>query len=161
MDTWYFEVDEEGTAFRQIIINDDGSYIASNRKHETYHFSLADKEIDDNDPHYIRITEDEFEKVWSNYLKAFNDDWKHTKTALPIGKEIEGYIECFLPHGVIVNIFKYNAIGVADYHECSQNTPKEWLCPRHVVRAIVKDYDELNQWVVLDKPKILKILHAE
>lgn len=160
-ETWYFEVEEKGTAFRQIVVNDDGTFIASNRKHETFHFSLADQEIVDTDLQYNRITKNEFEKVWSNYLQAFTNEWNHTKTVLPIGREVEGYIECFFPQGVIVNIFKYNAVGVADYHECRENTPLDWLYPRHIVRAIVKEYDELNQWVVLNKPKILKIQHPD
>lgn len=39
MGTYYFEVDQDGIAFRQIVIEEDGSRVASYRNHELYHFT--------------------------------------------------------------------------------------------------------------------------
>jgi len=117
--------------------------------------------VDDKDPYYKQIPKNEFENVWSNYLQVFNHEWSYTKNTLQIGTEIEGYIECFFPQGVIVNLNTYNAVGVANYDECKKKTPAEWLYPRHIVKAIVLDYDEINQWVVLDKPTIFENQYLE
>jgi hypothetical protein len=38
MGTWYFEMDNNGTAYRQIVFYEDSSCITSNRKHDSYHF---------------------------------------------------------------------------------------------------------------------------
>ncbi|WP_258043367.1 hypothetical protein [Paenibacillus polymyxa] len=62
MGTWYFEIDSDGVAYRQIVIQDDGTYIASNRKHEQYHFLLAEKAIEYTEPYYTQITKKSLKK---------------------------------------------------------------------------------------------------
>lgn len=95
MGTWYFEIDSDGVAYRQIVIQDDGTFIASNRKHEQYHFLLAEKAIDDTEPYYTKITKKEFEEIWSSNLHTFNKEWHQVKTVLPVGTKVSGYIEAF------------------------------------------------------------------
>ncbi|WP_025682805.1 hypothetical protein [Paenibacillus maysiensis] len=161
MGTWYFEIDSDGVAYRQIVIQDDGTYIASNRKHEQYHFLLAEKSIDDTEPYYTKITKEEFEEVWSNYLQAFNKEWHQVKTVLPVGTKVEGYIEAFFPQGTLIHIFQHDAVGLADARLYGEKTPSEWMYPKHEITAIVKGYDELNQWVILDQTQVLKTQYVD
>ncbi|MGP0576883.1 hypothetical protein ACTP13_07680 [Paenibacillus peoriae] len=156
MGTWYFEIDSDGIAYRQIVIQDDGTYIASNRKHEQYHFLLAEKAIDDTEPYYTQITKKEFEEIWSNYLHTFNQEWHQIKNALPVGTKVKGYIEAFFPHGTIIHIFQHHAVGLSDTRTYEEKTPSEWMYPKHEVTAIVKGYDEVNQWVILDQTQVFK-----
>ncbi|WP_226002697.1 hypothetical protein [Paenibacillus sp. BJ-4] len=156
MGTWYFEIDSDGVAYRQIVIQDDGTYIASNRKHEQYHFLLAEKAIDDMEPFYTKITEKEFEEVWSHYLHTTSAEWHRIKTILPVGTKVEGYIEAFFPQGTLIHIFQHDAVGLVDTRSYAEKTPPEWMYPKYQITAIVKGYDELNQWVILDQTQVFK-----
>ncbi|NOV01396.1 hypothetical protein [Paenibacillus planticolens] len=69
--TWYFEVDDEGGAARQVVVGHDGSVITSNIKHEQYHFFLADQPLSIASPDYVRIEMDIFEKVWNESIFTY------------------------------------------------------------------------------------------
>ncbi|AWB46545.1 hypothetical protein DCC85_21820 [Paenibacillus sp. CAA11] len=158
---WYFEVDDQGTAFRQVVIEESRGYVTSNRKHEQLHFLLADQRIDANQPYYTHITKHEFEEVWSGQLKQYEQEWQRAKEALPIGTAVEGYIEVFYPQGIIVHILTHPAVGVTDYAVCKEQTPPAWMYPRHKIKAMVRGYDEVNQWIVLEKASVLESQYLE
>ncbi|MFK4344395.1 hypothetical protein ABH897_004715 [Paenibacillus sp. RC73] len=45
---------------------------------------------------------------------------------------------------------------LADTRSYAEKKPSEWLYPKLEITAIVKGYDELNQWVILDQTQVFK-----
>ncbi|WP_433945065.1 hypothetical protein [Paenibacillus sp. SN-8-1] len=156
MGTYYFEVDPGGTAFRQMVIEEDGSLVVSNRKHEQFHFMLAEHPIDVTDPYYEPIPKSLFEELWTRSLETTMEEWNQVKLALPVGMEVEGAIEAFFPQGTLVNLLQDQAIGLADTTALDHTTPVERMYSGFKLAATVKDYDELNQWVLLDHARVLE-----
>ncbi|MCR8984265.1 hypothetical protein NW801_04110 [Brevibacillus laterosporus] len=156
MGNWYFETDQKGIAYRQIIIQEDGSWITSHRKHEQFHYMLAEHPLDLDDTYYEKIPKAKFEELWSRFLQSTMDDWNQIKRSLPIGTKVEGEIEAFFPQGTLVNLVEEQATGLADTTSLRKATPPEWMYPGHKMVAIVNGYDEMNQWVVLDQARIFE-----
>ncbi|OZB98288.1 hypothetical protein [Paenibacillus sp. XY044] len=156
MGTWYFETDRQGVAYRQLVIEDDGKWIASNRKDEHYHFMLSEKPIETSEPGLIPITQEEFEEAWSASLHTRNAQWQSLKSLHPPGLKIEGSIEAFFPQGTLVTLTDTGAVGLADTRELELSGQPAWMYPGHVVQAVVKGYDEANQWIVLDQAAVLE-----
>ncbi|MNP86952.1 hypothetical protein D3C76_1875150 [compost metagenome] len=50
-----------------------------------------------------------------------------------------------------MDLFKQQAVGLADTTELRKASPPEKMYPRHKLTATVKGYDEVNQWVVLEQ----------
>lgn len=154
MGTWYFEIDQQGVAYRQLVIEDDGKCIASNRKDGDDHFMLAEQPIDTSEAGLIFI--EEFEKVWSASLKSTGELWQRQKSLHPVGQRVEGAIEAFFPQGTLITLANTGAVGLADTGELELTGKPQWMYPRHVVQAVVKRYDEVNQWIVLDQAAVLE-----
>ncbi|UQZ36979.1 hypothetical protein C2I18_27670 [Paenibacillus sp. PK3_47] len=154
MGTWYFEIDNDGVAYRQMVYQDDGSCITSNRKHELYHYMLAEHPLDEQEPYYIEISPEEFEKLWHNQLQLCMESWERTKSLFPVGFQAEGYIEAFFPQGTLINLQDSQAVGITDTFVLKSKTPAEWMYPRHRVTAEVSGYNEVNQWVILNRAEV-------
>ncbi|MCT1400586.1 hypothetical protein M4D81_16270 [Paenibacillus sp. p3-SID867] len=155
MGTWYFEVDNDGTAYRQMVHNEDGSWITSNRKHESRHFLLAEHPLDPKEPYYEEISQAAFEELWQKQLLACMEDWQRIQRLFPIGARVEGWIEVFFPQGTLINLLEPRAVGLTDTSALEAGTPAEWMYPRFRVLAEVSGYDELNQWVLLANAELL------
>ena len=95
MGTWYFEIDNVGAAYRQMVYHDDDICITSNRKYHSYHFMLAEHPLNAEEPYYEEISQQEFEMLWSEQLQLGMEDWRNTKSLFPVGTRVEGYIEAF------------------------------------------------------------------
>ncbi|MFF2910056.1 hypothetical protein [Paenibacillus sp. NPDC057934] len=152
-ETWYFEADEEGTVFRQVLIEEGKESKISNLK--KFDFFLSEKELSLDDPDLIRISKETFEKVWNEININQLETWLEQKELLPLGTKVEGYIEVFYPHGVIVSIASHEALGVADYNECAKNSQKANMHKDLIVRAEIIGYDEVNYWFTLGNPEVL------
>ncbi|MFC3745784.1 hypothetical protein [Paenibacillus sp. GCM10012306] len=151
--TWYFEVDEEGTAFRQVLIEEGKESKISNLK--KFDFFLSDQELSLDDPNLKRIPKEIFEKVWNDININQLETWLELKVLLPLGTKVEGYIEVFYPQGVMVSIPSHGALGVADYDECTKNSQKANMHTDLIVRAEIIGYDEVNYWFILGNPEVL------
>lgn len=149
MGTWYFEVDHDGTAYRQMVHNEDGSWITSNRKHESRHFLLAEHPLDPKEPYYEEISQAAFEELWQKQLLGGMEDWQRIQRMFPIGARVEGWIEAFFPQGTLIQLLEPHAVGLTDTSALEAGTPAEWMYPRYRVVAEVAGYDESNQWVLL------------
>ncbi|ASA23046.1 hypothetical protein [Paenibacillus donghaensis] len=149
---WYFEVDEEGTAFRQMLLEDGKESKISNQK--KFEFFLSDQDLDINDPNFIRILREEFEQLWQTLNQDQQPLWQKIKQTLPTGTIVNGYIEVFYPQGVIVNIPAYSALGLADYEECAANSKQKNMHKDLQVQAEIIGYDDVNLWVLLGHPKV-------
>ncbi|MEC0309081.1 hypothetical protein P4H67_20180 [Paenibacillus lautus] len=154
MGTWYFEIDNNGTAYRQIVLDEDGSCITSNRKHDSYHFMLAEHPLDPEEPYYTEISQAAFEELWMEQLQAVQMDWHRTQRLFPVGAKVEGFIEAFFPQGTLINLLEPGAVGLADTSNLKAGAPAEWMYPRYRVIAEVSGYDEVNQWVLLTETEI-------
>ncbi|WP_240416787.1 hypothetical protein [Paenibacillus periandrae] len=155
LDTWYFEIDDEGTAYRQVL-NKLGLNISSNRKHKGYDFFLSDQKIEYTNPPYLLISKNEFDKIWNESLQALIIEWNRIKRELRIGTEIEGYLEIFYPQGLIINLFKHDAIGIVNYGVIENITPSQWLYPKHLIKGTVLGYDEINYWIELGNIEVFE-----
>ncbi|KWX77763.1 hypothetical protein [Paenibacillus jilunlii] len=149
---WYFEVDDEGTAYRQILLEEGKESKSSNLK--KFEFFLSEKELPLNNPELKRIPKETFEKVWSIVNKDQQTIWHKQKELLTLGEKIVGYIEVFYPQGVIVSIPDNDALGVANYEECAENSQKRNMHKGLLVNAEIIGYDEINYWFILGDPKV-------
>ncbi|GAA3413276.1 hypothetical protein ACFFNY_01575 [Paenibacillus hodogayensis] len=155
MSIWHFEIDADGTAFRQIATLEDGSCITSNRKHEPYHFMLSEHPLDPAETYYEDISQAEFEALWYEQLQVSMEHWHRTQSLFPVGVRVEGFIEAFFPQGTLINLLEPLAVGITDTFALEAVTPSEWMCPRYRVIAMVSGYDEVNQWVLLANAEVL------
>lgn len=152
----YTETNDDRWAMRQITVNGD-NYIASNRPHPPWDFRLADQQFDealeDPEDNVTEISSSEFEAVWQRHLRNYQNQWRTSKIFYPPGTAVQGWIAVFFPHGVIINLGA-GTFGVADYAQCLASTVPEAMYLDHKVTAIVSGYDEVNQWLVLDQPRV-------
>ncbi|MNO48386.1 hypothetical protein D3C76_387200 [compost metagenome] len=155
MGTWYFEIDNDGVAYRQMVYHDDGICITSNRKHDRYHYMLAEHPLDVHESYYKEISQAEFEELWHEQLQLGMENWHRTQSLFPVGTRVEGYIEAFFPQGTLINLQEPQAVGITDTSALESETPAEWLYPRYRVNAEVSGYDEVNQWVLLTRAEVM------
>ena len=149
----YIETDDEDVSYREVTWN-GARCLASNINYPHWGMCLSDQpapydEIDEVTP----ISKSEFDAAWNKNLAQTAVRWLFTKLAYPSGTPVQGFIILFYPQGVIVNLGN-SVLGVADYKACRHSTKPEFMYPGHKVTATVKDYDELNQWLILDAPKV-------
>lgn len=149
---WYFEVDEEGWAFRQILLDEGKESKISNQK--KYDFFLSETELPLDDETLLRITQEEFEEVWSRINRDQTERWVELKSKLPLGSKITGPIEVLYPQGVIVSIPVHDALAIADYEECAANYKNRNIHKGLNVTANIIGYDEVNYWFVLGNPRV-------
>jgi hypothetical protein len=145
---------EDGVHIRQITSNGI-EVIASNVMQPNGQMDLAEGSIDYEEilDEVTAISKDEFDHVWNAWLSTRETQWQQTKQAHPVGQAVEGLIVLFYPQGVIVNLGN-QVLGVADYTACRSSTEPKNMYPRHKVTAVVENYDEVNQWVVLGSPQV-------
>ncbi len=155
MGTWYFEIDNDGVAYRQMVYHDDGICITSNRNHDPNHFMLAEHPLDAQESYYKEISQAEFEELWQEQLQLGMEGWYRTQSLFPVGTRVEGYIEAFFPQGTLINLLEPQAVGLTDTSALKSETPAEWMYPRYRVIAEVSGYDEVNQWVLLTRAKVM------
>lgn len=152
---WYFEVDEEGWAFRQILLDEGKESRISNQK--KYDFFLSETELPLDDGTLLRITQEEFEEVWSRINSDQTERWVELKRKLPLGSLVAGTIEVLYPQGVIVSISDHETLAIADYEECNSNYRNGNIHKGLNVTANIIGYDEVNYWIVLGNPRVLEV----
>jgi hypothetical protein len=149
---WYFEVDDEGIAYRQMLLEEGNESKTSNvKKHE---FFLAEHELPLDDPELIRIPKETFEAVWDEMITEQQPRWLENKKELPLGTTIIGYLEVLYPQGVIVSIPDTEALGLANYNEFAAHSQQRNLHKGLLVEAQITGYDEVNCWFLLGQPRV-------
>lgn len=151
--TTYIETDD-GLAIRQITVNGD-RYIVSNLRHPPWGLMLAEGRIDYDSlgDNVVEISPTEFETIWNTHLAKHYPQWQVHKRTYPVGAAVQGWIEIFYPQGVIVYL-NDGTRGVADCAACKASSAPEWMYPGYKVTSIVNGYDEVNHWLVLERPKV-------
>jgi hypothetical protein len=149
----YIETDD-GWQIRQITCNEEECF-ASNRKCPPWGLILGESQTDyDGFDDVTPITKEEFDEVWNAHLADHLDEWEANKALYPVGKEVNGFMLIFFPQGVIVDLGD-NALGVANYAASKASAKPDFIMTtRYKITATVKDYDEINQWVVLESPQV-------
>lgn len=146
---------EDGWALRQITVRGD-RYFASNMNNPPWGLVLADARLDYESLGHVvtAISASEFEAIWQAHLRQHHDEWEARKKAYPIGTTVAGTICIFFPQGVIVDLAN-NALAVADYRSCLASAPRTWIPGvGYGLTAVVGGYDETNQWLILDAPRV-------
>lgn len=147
----YLEV-MEGYPVRQITVTDT-QRLSSNRDFMMGHGQTDFDEVEEALP----ISKEEFDLVWSRHLEAHREEWERAKDRYPIGTPVEGVLKVFFPQGVIVEL-EQTVHGVAEYQACRDSTPPMNLYPGHEVTGVVKGYDEINQWIILNRPQVGEVV---
>jgi hypothetical protein len=148
----YIETDQ-GVAYRQITVNGE-KYVMSNVNYSEWGMMLAEGQIDYTVIEEVQeLSKEEFETIWNTHLKDQQVQWSKTKERYALGSVVTGYIQIFYPQGIIVNLGE-NSLGIANYEECKVSAKQEWMYPGYRVTAVVADYDELNYWLVLERPRV-------
>ncbi len=155
----YREV-QDGVHLREITFN-GSEYFASNIKWPPWDLVLPDQNSDYDElmliyPEIAEITKQEFDGIWNAYLATRQAIWNQVKQTYPIGTDVQGVILLFFPQGTIVDLGG-DAIGVADRKASRASDESKFMYPRHKITAVVKDYDETYQWIILDSSQV----HAE
>src|SRR5258708_27974088 len=52
------------------------------------------------------------------------------------------------------SVYLRTAVGVADYGVCQASTEPQLMYPGNRLTGNVKGYDEENQWIVLESPRV-------
>ncbi len=142
---WYFEVDDQGIAYRQMLLEEGKeSKISNVKKHE---FFLAEHELHLDDPELEKIPKETFEAVWDEIITKQQPRWLENKKALPLG-------EVLYPQGVIVSIPDTDALGLANYNEFAAHSQQRNLHKGLLVEAQITGYDEVNCWFLLGQPQV-------
>lgn len=149
---WYFEVDDEGIAYRQMLLEEGKESKISNVK--KYEFFLAEHELPLDDPELKRFPKEAFEAVWDEMITEQQPRWLENKKELPLGTTIIGYLEVLYPQGVIVSIPDTEALGLADYDECAAHSQQRNIHKGLLVEAQITGYDEVNCWFLLGQPRV-------
>lgn len=134
---YWYELDDEGYANRQIVLDE----------HNQLHVScledcLAEDPINEADIEcgIIILSKREFDILWHDILKKYEKLWKMTKKKYPIGFNVQGVISYFYPQGTIIKGNDFIAIYEG----------KDLFCLNKSVQYTVKSYDDTNMWLVLE-----------
>jgi len=157
--TRYIETDEGWSVREVTFVN--GTYLGSNVKYPLWGLCLSDAHFDyeellADEPSEFEIQEIsklDFEQVWTEHLAQNEKSWRAAKSAFPVGTQVRGRITIFYPQGAIVDLGD-SVLGVANYEACKVSTGNDSLSTQHFISAVVAHFDEQNQWLVLDEPKV-------
>lgn len=134
---YWYELDEEGYASRQINVDEDGQIHVS-----CLEDCLAEGLIneDDLEGYVIHLSKQEFENLWQTTLKKYEVVWKDIKKKYPIGIFVQGKCSYSYPQGSIIRGNDFIAIYIGE----------ESFCLNKLVQYKVKSYDEKNMWLVVE-----------
>lgn len=135
-ETYWFELDEDNYANRQIVLDE----------YNEYHFScledyLAEGEINEDDVEgcFIDLTKQEFDNEWQAVIKKYEEQWNGLKKRYPVGTIVQGINSYIYPQGTIITGKDFLAV----YKGNEQFYLHKSVCYK------VKSYDEINMWLVV------------
>jgi len=144
----YFEVDVNRTAYRQVYVTENRSFVSI-----APDFYLSDQEVEMYDGD-VEITEEAFEKIWKEATGLYRAAWEHVKGTYSLQDSVVGTIRMFYPQGVLIQLSE-EGYAVADYDKLRQNTNPAHMYPGYQVQGTIKQYDELNFWLLLEDCVVL------
>lgn len=142
LEYYYFEVDTEMIAYRQVTVMNDCYRVSI-----APDFFLAEKEIElfEGDE---EISQEQFNEIWDKAVSPYRVDWDQVKQDYVYGTVVTGSIMMFYPQGVIIQLSE-TAYAIADTTELRTHTKPELMYPGNQVRGTVTGYDDNNFWLIL------------
>lgn len=142
-ENYYFEVDAEMIAYRQVTVMNDCYRVSI-----APDFLLAEKEIElfEGDE---EISQEQFNEIWYEAVAPYRVDWEQVKQNYARGTVVRGSIMMFYPQGVIIQLSD-TAYAIADTAELRTHTKPELMYPGYQVQGTVTGYDDNNFWLILD-----------
>jgi alpha-glucuronidase len=138
---YWIEVDEEGYALRQITV--DGEKILVSCRDDCLSEGIVDTEND-----CVKITEKDFENVWSDATEKSRQIWNTEKQKYVIGQNVSGVIKYLYPQGAIFDINKLQGCGDISHLDFGLvYSGKE-------INGIVSGFDDINMWLLIDSCRI-------
>lgn len=141
---YYFELNEQHYAIRQVTKNFDGTTLVSSRVN-----SLAENPVTVDEETDTFLTEKQFNEIWDEQSKYFKEEWEAIKRKYPIGTAVSAEVKYFYPQGIISDIDGVLGITVDEVY-----TPEEiMLYPGDVLDGFVSGYDEESMWLKFESSK--------
>ena len=135
---YWIEVNDEGTALRQVTIDENNITSIS-----CLEPCLADQYVDTENDCEI-ISKDEFEEVWENAVLPYRKIWSTEKLKYKKGQNISGIIKYFYPQGAVLDLNKgYGGMTI-------ENCREKPLYPGCSVSGTISGYDEENMWILIE-----------
>lgn len=143
LEYYYFEVDAEMIAYRQVTVMNDCYRVSI-----APDFVLAEKEIElfEGDE---EISQEQFNEIWNKAVAPYRGDWEQVKQDYARGIAVSGSIMMFYPQGAIIQL-SGTAYAIADTAELRTHTKPELMYPGYQVQGTVTGYDDNNFWLILD-----------
>lgn len=135
---FYIELDDQQIAQRQIIMKNEKEFEISSRM-----CCLAEGEVELTEiEEYTEIPKAEFERIWKQCMKHYEEAWQQSKEEYPIHSEVVCHVGYFYPQRIIA----YNGKTVF----CMEDTADSGINRIHIaIKGTVIGYDEQNMWVLL------------
>ena len=97
-----------------------------------------------------KISAEEFELEWSQYLTEWKDYWEDVQSRYKVSQVCEGVISVFQPRGAIIKLDKKSIgfISEVDYLEIQSRTNDIWYSGKKMETEVV-GFDQLNMRVKL------------
>lgn len=140
---YYFEIDDQQIAYRQIVMNDHYSKVSI-----APDFMLAETEVE-YEPHE-KIGVVEFEIAWESAISTYRKQWDYYKQQYLPGDSVTGILQMFYPQGCIIQLDEHT-YAIADRAMLPEQIDGLLLGIGIVVAGRVSGYDEQNLWVQLDQ----------
>ena len=136
-ENYWYELDDEGYAIRQIILDE----------HRQIHVScledcLAEGPVNEEDLEgsIENLSKREFDILWQDALKKYEKLWEEIKKRYPIGVYVQGKYGYSYPQGSIIRGNDFIAIYKG----------KDPFRLHQVVQYRVKSYDDINMWLIVE-----------
>lgn len=141
---YYFEVDQDGTAYRQVTVLGDQVLVSI-----APHFHVAESAVEwyEGDQ---EISAESFNEVWTRAVEPYKDAWQRSKAHYAIGVQVQGIIRMFYPQGVIIQLDE-ECYAVANDASLRKQTNPAHMYPGFVIEGTIGGCDEANFWLVLDR----------
>lgn len=140
---YYFEVDDQQIAYRQIVVTDTDSKVSI-----APDFMLAETEVEYEPDEKIGVIE--FEIAWESAISKYRKQWDYYKQQYLPGDSVTGVLRMFYPQGCIIQLDKHT-YAIADRTMLPEQIDGLPLGIGIVIAGRVSGYDEQNLWVQLDQ----------
>ncbi|MGM0714388.1 hypothetical protein [Brevibacillus parabrevis] len=139
---YYFELDENGIAYRQVTVTDGRSLVSA-----APDFMLSEKVVEryegDED-----ISREAFQAIWQKATAPRKAAFEQAKQRFLPGDPVTGTIAMFYPQGVIIKLSD-EVYAVADDAPLRAKSKREEMSPGYIVQGTIQGYEEDNFWLVL------------
>ena len=134
---YWYELDDEGYAIRQIILDEHGQMHVS-----CLEDCLAEGPVNEEDLEgsIINLSRQEFDILWQDTLKKYEKLWEDIKKRYSIGVSVQGEYCYSYPQGDIIRGDDFIAIYKGE----------KPFCLNQLVQYRVKSYDDVNMWLVVE-----------